>query len=124
MLTELGKPRAQPRRAAIHYWGLAILVIGLASAALIYAFAGDDADAEAAREIASERMYQHNIALMGGQFAVLSDEFNRWFGSLWHGRALACTVAVLAVAIAAACFWIGGLMSVPSSDGEDPKVDG
>lgn len=116
-------PTQQPPRAAIHYWGLAILVIGLVSAALIYAFAGDDADASAAGEIASQRMYQHNIALMGGQFAVLSDEFNRWFGSLWHGRALAYTVAVLAVAIAAACFWIGSLMSVPGSAGENRKGD-
>ena len=114
-------PRQQPRRPAIHYWGFAILVIGFLSAALIYAFAGDDADA--AREIASQRMYQHNIALMGGQFAVLSDEFNQWFGSLWHGRTLAYTVAVLAVAIAAACFWIEGLISVPAAGDKDRKVD-
>jgi hypothetical protein len=42
---------------------------------------------------------------LGGKFAVLTAEFNDWFASLWHGRALAGTVAVLAVAIAAACFW-------------------
>ncbi len=65
----------------------------------------------ATREITSGRMYQHNIELMGEKFAVLSAEFNQWFGSLWHGRTLAYTVAVVAVGVALVCFWVGHLMS-------------
>jgi len=86
---------------------VAILVVGLVSAALIYAFATDDADAEAAAEIASGRAYQHNLELMGGKFALLSVEFDDWFASLWRGRALAYTIGVLSVALAGVCLWIG-----------------
>ena len=103
-----------------HYWGLGVLVVGLMGAALIYAFATNDGDAEAAREITSGRMYQHNIELMGGKFAVLSTEFNQWFASLWHGKPLAYTVAVLAVAIALACFWIDRHVSNPLPRDADP----
>jgi hypothetical protein len=58
-------------------------------------------------------MYRHNIELMGGKFAVYADQFNEWFASLWHGRELAYTVAVLSVAVALVCFLAGRLMSVP-----------
>jgi hypothetical protein len=102
------------------YWGLGALVVGLMGAALIYAFATDDGDAEAAREIASARMYQHNIELMGGKFAVLSAEFNQWFAGLWHGKPLAYTVGVLAVAIALVCFWIDRHESSPLPHDTDP----
>ncbi len=41
---------------------------------------------------------------LGGKANVLTTEFRDWFGSLWHGRKLAYTVAFLAVAGACACF--------------------
>jgi len=102
------------RRPAIWYWGVAVLLIGVASAVLIALTATDD-ETDAVREIASGRMYQHNLELMGGKFAVLTAEFSDWFASLWHGRALAGTVAVLAVAIAGACFLVAHLMTPPTS---------
>jgi hypothetical protein len=103
----------RPLHAVIYYWGVAILLVGLLGAALIYVFAADDEDTDLASEIASGRMYKHNLELMGGKFAVYADQFNRWFAGLWHGRPLAYTVAVLAVAIALVCFWVARLMSVP-----------
>ena len=103
----------RPLHSVIHYWGVAILLVGLVAAALIYVFAADDGDTDLAGEIASGRMYQHNLELMGGKFAVYAAWFNQWFAGLWHGRPLAYTVAVLAVAIALVCFWVARLMSVP-----------
>jgi hypothetical protein len=103
----------RPLHAVIYYCGVAILLVGLVGAALIYVFAADDGDTNLASEIASGRMYKHNLELMGGKFAVYADQFNRWFAGLWHGRPLAYTVAVLAVAIALVCFWVARLMSVP-----------
>jgi len=107
-------------RPAIWYWGVAVLLIGVASAVFIALIATDD-ETDAAREIAGGRMYQHNLELMGGKFAVLTAEFNDWFASLWHGKALAGTVAVLAVAIAAACFLMAHLMAPPPSGETDAK---
>jgi len=101
-------------RSGLRYCGAAILFVGLLAAELIYLFAGEDADMDAATEIARGRGYQHNLEVMGGKFAMLSADFNRWFVSLWHGRSLAYTVAVLTVVTAAACFLLAHLMAPPS----------
>jgi hypothetical protein len=116
-------PTEQPRplHAVIYYWGVAILLVGLVGAALIYVFAADDGDTDRASEITSGRMYKHNLELMGGKFAVYADQFNQWFAGLWHGRPLAYTVAVLAVAIALGCFWVARLMSVPLPSESDKE---
>ena len=106
-------------RPPIYYVGVAILVLGLVSATLIYVFATSDADAEAAAEIASSRAYQHNLELMGGKFALLSTEFDEWFASLWHGRALAGTIAVLSVVVAAVCFLVAHF-SAPLPGAREP----
>jgi len=105
-----------PLRSRLRHLGASILFIGLLAAELIYFFAGNNADADAAEEIASGRAYEHNLELMGGKFASLSVDFDRWFMSLWHGRPLAYTVAVIAVVIAAGCFLVAHLMSTPSLD--------
>jgi hypothetical protein len=110
------KKAAARRHLVIRYWGVAILLAGLAAAALVYVLAVDDRDMEVAAKIASGRMYQHNLELMGGKLGVVLVEVNEWFASLWHGRRLAYTIAVLAIATAAGCFWIAQLMS----NGTDP----
>jgi hypothetical protein len=76
-------------RSRLRYSGAAILFVGLLAAELIYLFAGNDADMDAAAEIARGRGYVHNLEVMGGKFAMLSADFDRWFVSLWHGRSLA-----------------------------------
>ena len=101
----------RPTYESVRLWGLAVLVAGLLGAVLIYAFAADDRDAEAAREIASGRMYEHNLEVMGGKLTVYLARFDDWFASLWHGTSLAVTVAVLSGAIALLCFWIAHLIA-------------
>jgi hypothetical protein len=99
-----------------YYSAAAVLIVGFLTAALVYFLATDDADVDAAAEIANARMYQHNLEVIGGKFAVYLDEFNRWFASLWHGRALAYTIAVLAIAIAVVCIRVGDLISSRQDD--------
>jgi len=108
-------------RSRLRYLGAAILFFGLLAAELIYIFAGNNADIDAAEEIASGRGYQHNLEVMGGKFASLSVDFDRWFVSLWHGRSLAYTVAVIAVVVAAGCFLVAHLMTPPSLG--EPRQD-
>jgi len=109
----------QERRgeAVAYYFAMAILIIGLAGAVLVYVLAADAADTDAA-QIANQRMYEHNLELMGGKFAVFLDEFDRWFESLWHGKALAYTIAALAFAASLACFWFAQLTAKPPTSGE------
>jgi hypothetical protein len=103
----------KPHRPLLFYWGLGILAAGLIAALLILAVAAPDADLAAAEELARTRAYQHNVELMGGRFALLTVEFDQWFAGLWHGRALAGTVAALAVVLALGCFGIARLQSPP-----------
>lgn len=105
--------KRQPPDAIARYWGVAILLVGLASAALVYVIAPDDLSAGAADGVAGGKMYQHTLELMGGKAAVYADRFDRWFASLWQGQTLAYTLAVLTIAIALACFWVAHLLSTP-----------
>jgi hypothetical protein len=106
------KAQRHPLHTVIYRWGAAILLVGLVSALLIYVLAADDGDTDPARDVVNAKMYQHNLQVMGGKFAVLSVRFTQWLESLWHGRTLAYTVGVLALAIAL-IFWVGWLVSTP-----------
>ena len=90
------------RTARFCYAGIAVLCAGLATAGLIYAFAAEPA---AEPEFANPRAYENQIERIGGKATLYAVRFNEWFSSLWHGKALAFTVALLSVAIALACFW-------------------
>ena len=104
-----------------YYAGFGILVLGLAGAVLIFLFAAGN-EVDAADEIANARMYQHNLELMGGKLSVYIDELSRWFASLWHGKALAYTVGLLAVATATVCFVLAKMLSKPLP--ADPNESG
>jgi hypothetical protein len=99
-----------------------VLAVGLIAAGLIYVFAADDPEAEALRETRG-RMYEHNLEVIGGKFAVYLAQFNDWFASLWQGTALAFTIAVLSIAIALGCFWVSHLIATapPEDRGPEPK---
>ncbi len=104
------KIRELPLHGRIFYSGVIILVAGLAGAVLIYYFAADDSGT-AAIEFANPRAYEFQIERLGGKVAVYVVRFNEWFGGLWHGRPLAFTVAILAIVIALACFWVADRMA-------------
>jgi len=88
----------------LQYCGAGILAAGLIAAILIYAFEPADSGADLASDIAHGRLYEYNIERIGGMSAVYAARFNDWLFSLWHGRALAGTTAVLATVAALGCF--------------------
>jgi len=45
----------------------------------------------------ANKKYLQEIRRIGGKGNEVAAEFNDWFAGIWHGRALAGTVAVLAV---------------------------
>jgi hypothetical protein len=101
-----------PLHVRVRYGGMAILFVGLVGAALIYIFAADDSSSRGAAEIASGRLYEYNIERIGGMAAVYAARFNGWLAGLWHGKPLAYTVAVLAVATALLCFAVARMIFV------------
>jgi len=96
----------------------AILLGGLLSATWIYLAATDDvSDSDIfsyeivngqkyALKKSDSKRYQSEMERLGGKFNVTLDEATDWLSSLWHGKRLAYTIAVLAILAALACHWI------------------
>ena len=59
---------------------------------------------------------------MGGKSAVVAADFEEWFASIWHGRRLAYTVAVLSIAGCAGCYALADFIEFsPSDDSQQPS---
>ncbi|ASW02847.1 hypothetical protein [Paraburkholderia aromaticivorans] len=95
-----------PRQKRFYRAGMAALVAGMIAAVIIYATAPPPDSAVSLYSMADPR-YQMELQRIGGNAAVLMAQFHQWFDGLWHGTALAYTVAVLGIAVAGACFFIG-----------------
>src|ERR1700744_326900 len=101
-------PAAQrsPWQKRLYLAGVAALVTGGILAVIIYATTPPPDSAVSMYSIADPR-YQIELQRIGGNAAVLMAQLHQWFDGLWHGTALAYTVAVLGALIAGACFFIG-----------------
>jgi hypothetical protein len=101
-------PAAQrsPWQKRLYLAGVAALVIGVILAVIIYATTPPPDSAVSLYSIADPR-YQIELQRIGGNAAVLMAQLHQWFDGLWHGTALAYTVAVLGAVIAGVCFFIG-----------------
>ena len=109
------RKESPPLSARLYAWGTGVLLAGLLAGELVYFLAADEEPgADAAAAIARGRMYQHNVELVGGKGALFAQRFGEWFASLWHGRPLAYTIAVMAIGLAAACFVTGRLLAPPA----------
>jgi hypothetical protein len=75
----------------------AILVLGFAAAVVIYLIAQPPPDNPLGYDPMDTKKYLHDLELYGGKANILSAQFREWFDSLWHGKQLAYTVAVITV---------------------------
>jgi hypothetical protein len=91
-----------------------VLLIGLAGSLAVYITADQDPESTPGYEVVGKNFYPnkderskkyiHDLELYGGKAAVLADDFNRCFDGLWHGNALAYTLACLTVIISGGIF--------------------
>jgi hypothetical protein len=89
-----GSPRRHLAIAAL------ILAAGLVSSVAIYLHPGAEPDSLLDFSPETSKKYLRALELYGGTANVLAVRFQAWFAGLWHGRSLAYTVAVLALAAA------------------------
>ncbi len=75
-----------------------LLAAGFAAAIAIYFTAAPEAANPFGDPWASKR-FIHEMRVIGGAANTAAAEFVDWFASLWHGRNLAGTVAVLTVLV-------------------------
>ena len=111
------------RRTCLNLIGAIILMVGLASAILIYRKAENDSRDVSGYEQGSgsvypvkpedSKKYLRDMELYGGKANVLVDEFRRWFVGLWHGESLAFTVGCITIFVSFGIFYTAN--HVPSS---------
>ncbi|MGF6902270.1 hypothetical protein [Paraburkholderia sp. GAS348] len=97
--------KRSPLQKRLYLASAVVLFAGLIAAAIIYAMAPAPDSAVAMYSIADPR-YQIELQRIGGNAAVLMAQLHQWFNGLWHGKALAYTVAVLGALLSGACFFI------------------
>ncbi|WP_434111689.1 hypothetical protein [Paraburkholderia caffeinilytica] len=114
-----------PFQKRLYLAGAVVALAALIAAAVIYATAPAPDSAVSMYGIVDPR-YQIELQRIGGNAAVLMAQLHQWFDGLWHGTALAYTVAVLGVLLAGACFFIGYFFadSEPQEPHEPHKPQG
>jgi hypothetical protein len=98
-----------------------ILILGFAAAAVIYFTAQPPAANPLGYDPLQNKAYLHELEVFGGRANVLMAEFRDWFDSLWHGKPLAFTVAVLTL-FAAWGFRITVLLLQPIPEEGDAPI--
>lgn len=107
------------RERLIRRRALAIFLVGLAVAAVIYARTAPDPDDPLGYYSLTSKKNLQAMEEMGGKANLLASEIRQWFAGLWHGRNLSYTVAVLS-AMASYAFWFISVRMDPPGDGGDP----
>jgi hypothetical protein len=102
-MRRLGENAPDPRKR-LHLVTAAIMCAGVLAALVVYLTAGEPAENPLADQLENSKVYQRSLELYGGKANLLGAEFNRWFTSLWHGRALAGTI-LLITAVAAGIYY-------------------
>ena len=101
-------------KARLTLTAVLLLVAGLTSASLIYAFA-DETAPEAIGYIivdglkypiepGQSKRYVRELERFGGKASVVFDEFGRWFAGLWRGKTLGITIGCLATMVSVVLF--------------------
>ncbi len=83
----------------------AILLAGFSCAVGIFFTAGET-PANPFDEFEKSKKFAYELERMGGKAALAANDINKWFAGLWQGEALAYTVAVITVIIAAGYYFI------------------
>ncbi|MDD5249350.1 MAG: hypothetical protein PHY45_10215 [Rhodocyclaceae bacterium] len=101
------KPEKSRYERILRDMAVAILVVGLAAAGVVFIMAsppvGDDEAGTYVASVDNSKKYRLELERIGGTSAVVAAEFGAWFDGLWHGRRLAGTLAVLSVGAALLC---------------------
>jgi hypothetical protein len=81
----------------IRFGTRAILAVGFAAVVVIYVTAQPPPENPLGYDPMDTKKYLHDLEVYGGKANVFAAELREWFDSLWHGRRLAFTVAVITV---------------------------
>lgn len=116
-------PRRGSLEARLYLAAALFLCAGIVGGIVIYALAPAPDTAAQFYGMANSPQYVQQLQQIGGTAEVALAGFHQWFDSLWHGKPLAYTVAVLCIAAAVACFLAGHFIffDAPSNHNDESK---
>src|SRR5262245_19051625 len=110
---------AMTPEARVHRVTLAILIVGFAAAAAIYVAARPRPSNPLGYEPEDTKQYLREMEVYGGKANLIAADIREWFTSLWHGKRLAYTVAVLTV-VASGGYWFATRPLPPLEEEDEP----
>jgi hypothetical protein len=101
--------------------GICILGIGLAM--LLFVTAASPPPHPLGYDPFTSKKYLRELELYGGKLNILAVELHQWLASLWRGKALAYTIAVLTLMLSSLLWFIGArAASLRETQAETPQA--
>jgi hypothetical protein len=102
------KPEMTPYQNLMRKIAVGVLVVGLSASAVVFVMAPgeieDDYLGVYVTSIHNSKKHLLELERIGGKAAVVAAELSDWYKSLWHGRRLAGTLAILSIGASLLCF--------------------
>jgi hypothetical protein len=83
-----------------------ILLVGLASALAVYVTARDPGTDPLGNPLDQSKVYLRTVEMVGGTANVVASQITDGFNALWHGKALAFTLAFLTLVLAYGFYFV------------------
>ena len=111
----------EPRHLRLLAYAMGAL--GLCLAIFVYATTVPTSQNPLGYDPFDSKKYLRDLEMYGGKINILAVELRQWLASLWHGRNLACVIAVLTILLSS-LVWLLGASSASSQDthAEQPQA--
>ena len=94
-------------------------VLGLCLAIFVYATAAPTPHDPLGYDPFTSKKYLRDLEMYGGKINILAVEFRQWLASLWRGKPLAYTIAVLTLLLSSLVWLLGA----PSASPQDTHAE-
>jgi hypothetical protein len=91
----------------LRWLAYAMVIIGIGSAVCLYATASPPPQHPLGYDPFASKKYVRDLELYGGKLTILAVEFRQWCASLWRGKPLAYTIALLTVLLSSLVWCMG-----------------
>jgi len=111
----------EPRH--LRWLSYGIFTLGLGLAIFLYVTASSPPPYPLGYDPFTSKKYVRELELYGGKINILAVELHQWFASLWRGKALAYTIAVLTLMLSSLLWFIGSRAASPlETQAETPQA--
>ncbi len=120
----------------LYLTSVAVLLAGLLCAAWVYLEATEEINSSNAvsYEVVAghnyalttddSKRYQYDMERIGGKSVFVAEEISQWFASLWHGKRLSFTIALLSIVVSLACFLVAQHPDYKLEDSRNKEENG